>query len=85
VTFPSFIKDENFISLLERMLYKNPSSRLQKLSEVKHHDWLVDFPWEELADLNIETPYIPNVNKEELRTVKTFEEYVKVRYKLNRK
>ncbi len=63
------------------MLCKNPSSRLHRLCEVKIHDWLADFPWEELGDLNIEAPYIPNVRKEELRKVKSFEEYVIVKFK----
>ena len=43
------------------MIHRKPANRLGNngSAEVKNHPWLRDFPWTDLANRNIEAPFIP--------------------------
>ena len=62
LTFPHFINDNDFKSLMEQMLTKNPINRLSKFSEVKKHIWFNNFNWDDLMTLTLKPPYLPKLN-----------------------
>ena len=78
LTFPHFINDNDFKSLMEQMLTKNPINRLSKFSEVKKHIWFNNFNWDDLMTLTMKAPYIPKLNviKEDDKQI-LFNEYAK--------
>ena len=57
LTFPSFIKDNDFKDLIQKMLVKDPSKRLDKYSKIKEHPYFQDFDWERLISLDLPAPY----------------------------
>ena len=61
------------------MLSKNPLSRLCKISHIKAHLWLQNFPWDNLISLDMQAPHIPKLkNKDEDSTIIPFISYIKV-------
>ena len=57
LTFPSFIKDNDFKDLIQKMLVKDPRKRLDKYSNIKEHPFFRDFDWERLVSLDLPAPY----------------------------
>ena len=57
LTFPSFVKDEKFIQLMNKMLRKNPTNRLWKFKQIKEDPYFKDFDWNKLISLSYQPPY----------------------------
>ena len=76
MTFPSFCKDHDFKLLMQQMLTKNAMSRLSKLSQVKSHIWFKNFNWDDLISLNMDPPYKPTLQVDEIKNPIPFSEYV---------
>jgi len=47
--------------LIHRFLIRDPSKRLQNLDEIKNHPWFNTIHWENLDNLAITPPFVPNV------------------------
>ena len=43
------------------MIQRKPQNRLGNggVHEVKDHPWLRDFPWDDLAEKKVQSPFIP--------------------------
>ena len=76
--FPSFVHDNDFKLLIQKMLTKNPISRMSKLSQIKNHIWFSNFNWDDLMTLNMKAPFIPklNISEEDDKHI-IFDEYAK--------
>ena len=57
LTFPSFVKDEKFMQLMQKMLRKNPTNRLWKFKQIKEDPYFKDFDWNKLISLSYPPPY----------------------------
>ena len=57
LTFPSFVKDEKFMQLMNKMLRKSPTSRLWKFKQIKEDPYFKDFDWNKLISLSYPPPY----------------------------
>ena len=57
LSFPSYIKDNDFKDLIQKMLVKDPKKRLDKYSKIKEHPYFRDFDWERLVSLDLPAPY----------------------------
>ena len=57
LTFPSFVKDEKFMQLMNKMLRKNPTNRLWKFKQIKEDPYFKDFDWNKLISLSYPPPY----------------------------
>ena len=57
LSFPSYIKDNDFKDLIQKMLVKDPSKRLDKYLKIKDHPFFRDFDWERLVSLDLPAPY----------------------------
>ena len=57
LTFPSFVHDENFMGLINKMLKKNPTSRLWKYDQIKEEPFFKNFNWDDLLSLSMTPPY----------------------------
>lgn len=55
--FPKFVKDNDFVSIIRVMLFKNIKKRLYKLSHIKSHPYFSNFNWDGLTDLTFEPSY----------------------------
>ena len=60
--FPSFVKDNDFINLIKRMLDKSPVTRLSNLSQIKNYKYFKNFSFENLINFNIKPSFKPKVN-----------------------
>ena len=52
---------KEFKSIMKKMLDKNPTYRLTNFYSIKSHAWFKDFKWDELINLNLKAPYLPNI------------------------
>ena len=60
--FPGeIIKDKEFKHLMRKLLDKNPAYRLTNFFSIKGQPWFKDFNWDELSNLNLKAPYLPNI------------------------
>ena len=59
LTFPSNIKDKEFIDLVKRMLLKSPLARLSNITQIKEHIYFNSFSFENLLNFAITPPYKP--------------------------
>ena len=57
LTFPSFVKDEKFMQLMNKMLKKSPTNRLWKFKQIKEDPYFKDFDWNKLISLSYPPPY----------------------------
>ena len=57
LTFPSFVKDEKFMQLMQKMLRKSPTNRLWKFKQIKEDPYFKDFDWNKLISLSYPPPY----------------------------
>ena len=57
LTFPSFVKDEKFMQLMNKMLRKSPTNRLWKFKQIKEDPYFKDFDWNKLISLSYPPPY----------------------------
>ena len=57
-SFPSFITDETFMNLINKMLLKDQNKRLSNLEDIKKHPYFKDFDWEKLETFSLEAPYL---------------------------
>ncbi len=62
LTFPSFVLDDDFKLLIQKMLIKNPITRMSKFSQIKNNIWFSNFNWDDLMILKMKAPYIPKLN-----------------------
>ena len=69
LTFPNN-GDLSVNSFIKALLNKKVSKRLNSLEAAKKHPFFKDFNWDDLIDLQLKPPYIP-----ESREIKSFEEY----------
>ena len=58
LSFPNFVHDEKYMSLLNRMLKKNPTQRLWKFEQIKDDPYFKDFDWNKLISLSYPPPYM---------------------------
>ena len=58
LSFPNFVHDEKFMMLMNKMLKKNPTSRLWKFQQIKNDPYFIDFDWKKLISLSYPPPYI---------------------------
>ena len=58
LSFPNFVHDEKFMSLLNKMLKKNPALRLWKFENIKSDPYFKDFDWDKLRSLSYPPPYM---------------------------
>lgn len=58
IIFPNFIKDKEFIALINEMLIKNPFHRLCLLEKIKQAPFFKNFPWNKLISLAIKPPHM---------------------------
>ena len=58
LSFPNFVHDEKFMSLLNKMLKKNPTQRLWKFEQIKEDPYFKDFDWNKLISLSYPPPYM---------------------------
>ena len=58
LSFPNFVHDEKFMSLINKMLKKNPASRLWKFEQIKEDPYFKDFDWNKLVSLSYPPPYM---------------------------
>ena len=84
--FPSFVKDNDFISLIKRMLDKSPVTRLSNLGQIKNYKYFKNFSFENLINFNIKPSFKPKANDNILtESVKMpYLEYLKLNYKSTR-
>jgi cGMP-dependent protein kinase len=64
--FPKFVKDQDFISLITKMLRKNPTSRLWKFKQIKEEKYFSNFDWNKLMSLSLVPPYKIKLKNENL-------------------
>lgn len=78
MTFPNFIHDHDFKVLMQNMLCKNLNGRYTKFEEIAGHIWFKDFSFDDLISFNIEPPYIPKVEENEIsNSSQHYKDYVK--------
>ena len=58
LSFPNFVHDEKFMSLLNKMLKKNPALRLWKFENIKSDPYFSDFNWDKLISSSYPPPYM---------------------------
>lgn len=58
--FPQNLSKES-ISLMSKMLEKNPEKRFQSIEEVKEHEWFSDVEWQHYLDRLVEPEWKPNL------------------------
>ena len=58
LSFPHFVHDEKYMSLLNKMLKKNPAQRLWKFEQIKADPYFSDFDWNKLISLSYPPPYM---------------------------
>ena len=56
--FPSFLKDEQFKDLIQKMLVKDVNKRLVQYTKIREHPYFKDFDWDKLLSLQLRGPYI---------------------------
>jgi len=64
--FPKFVKDQDFIQLITKMLRKNPTSRLWKFKQIKEEKYFSNFDWNKLMSLSLTPPYKIKLKNENL-------------------
>ena len=64
LSFPSFINDEKFTTLMIKMLKKNPTNRLWKFKQIKQDPYFEDFDWNKLMSLSYPPPYMIKMKEE---------------------
>ena len=57
LTFPNFVKDKEFMALMNKMLRKSPTNRLWKFKQIKEDPYFRDFEWNKLISLSYPPPY----------------------------
>ena len=57
LTFPNFVKDKEFMTLINKMLRKSPTNRLWKFKQIKEDPYFKDFDWNKLISLSYPAPY----------------------------
>ena len=64
LSFPNFVHDEKYMSLLNKMLKKNPTQRLWKFEQIKEDPYFKDFEWNKLISLSYPPPYMINMKED---------------------
>lgn len=76
VSFPKFIKDKEFMDLIEKLLKKNPVDRLSNPNSILAHPWFSSFNADKLLSMRYKPPYIPKLkNNIRLKTL-SYEEFL---------
>ena len=61
VVYPSMCTNAVFKHIVNTLLSKNPLERLFKLFQVKQHIYFQNFDWDALANLEMESEYLPKI------------------------
>ena len=78
MTFPSFVKDQDYKNLMTLMLDKNLAKRYCKFQQIQSHKWFSDFSWDDLISLDIKPAYLPKIpNKENSCRPRPYLPYIK--------
>ena len=64
LSFLKFVHDDKFMSLLNKMLKKNPTQRLWKFEQIKEDPYFKDFDWNKLISLSYPPPYMIKMKEE---------------------
>ena len=78
LSFPKFVTDKEFVTLMKLMLTKNPINRLLKFDLIRQNLWFAQFDWEKLSNLSMDPPHFPKIKKQDYTEIGTFLDYVKV-------
>jgi cGMP-dependent protein kinase len=70
VTFPNFVKDKDFINLINSMLEKDVSKRKFGI-EIKDMNWFSDFDFNSLYEMNTQVPTKPIMSDSEDKVSKS--------------
>ena len=65
LSFPKFVNDHDFKSLMHSMLNKNQLSRYSTFEQISSHIWFKDFNFDDLISLNMKPAYIPKIESNE--------------------
>lgn len=77
LTFPDFVKDNDYRNLMTKMLTKDINKRLCKFDQIASHNWFKDFSFDELISFNMKPPYLPKIeNKENKCKTKPYLDYI---------
>ena len=79
LTFPEYIKDQEFKNLMQLMLNKNKEIRYSKFEQISGHIWFKDFDWDALISLDLQPEYFPVFDEKEDKKheKKPYLEYIK--------
>ena len=62
LTIPNYIKDEQFINLISKLLTRNPTERLCNINLIKSDIYFENFDWDSLYDLTYKAPFLPKLS-----------------------
>jgi cGMP-dependent protein kinase len=79
VNFPQFIKDVNFINLMNNMMCKNQVGRISNMVQIKNHVYFSDMDWDALSEMNVCPPYIPKISSEHFKVTQSYNHYIQNR------
>jgi cGMP-dependent protein kinase len=65
ISFPDYINDDLFKSLVVRLLKKNVVDRIVKFDDIKNDEYFNDFDWEGLNGMYLKPAFIPSLNMKE--------------------
>ena len=65
LSFPSFVHDEDFMSLMTKMLKKSPTNRMWKFEQIKESPYFKNFDWEKLMSFSLTPPYVVKIDKKD--------------------
>ena len=79
LTIPNYIKDEQFINLISKLLTRNPTERLCNINLIKSDIYFENFDWDSLYDLTYKAPFLPklsSINEKENNNEIEFIQYI---------
>jgi CRP-like cAMP-binding protein len=77
LAFPSFIQDEDFKNLIQKMLVMDPNKRLNQYSKIRAHPFFKGFDWDKLDSCELRAPYNFNCTKKiNMNNTKSYLEYL---------
>ncbi len=76
ISFPDYINDDLFKSLVVRLLKKNVVDRIVKFDDIKNDEYFNDFDWEGLNGMYLKPAFIPTLNKKESVEEEDYSQFV---------
>ena len=76
ISFPDYINDDLFKSLVVRLLKKNVVDRIVKFDDIKNDEYFNDFDWEGLNGMYLKPAFIPTLNMKESVEEEDYSQFV---------